>query len=89
MSCVLFIFIFLFLLDHCSGDGTASVAATFVALHIASHAEGFPAPGMCTAEGLLAGMAVGVNSQARGSREGLVACAADISVMVLLVGCVG
>lgn len=66
MDMCFFILVFLFL-NHCSSDGAAGVAAAFVALHIASHAEGFPAPGMCAAEGLLAGMAVRVNAQAGGS----------------------
>lgn len=55
-------------------------------LHVAAHAEGLPTTGVGAAEGLLARVAVGVDAQAGGSREGLVAGAADIAIMVLLVG---
>lgn len=71
--------------DSCS-HGTAGMAATLVALHVAAHAEGFAAAGMRAAEGLLAGVAVRVDTERRGPRECLVAGAADVTVVVLLVG---
>lgn len=66
------------------------VAATLMALHIAADGESLTAASMCTAEGLLASVGVGVDAQRRRARESLVAGTADIAVMVLLVrGCGG
>jgi hypothetical protein len=62
------------------------VAASLVTLHIAADGEGLSAAGVCAAEGFLACVRVGVDTQARGARECLVACAADVAVVVLLVG---
>lgn len=61
-----------------------------VALHITAHGEGLPTAGVCAVEGFLAGVRVGVDAQTGGPGEGLVACAADVPVVVLLVGrCAG
>ena len=48
----------LWCLYHGGGDGASGVAATLVALHVASHAEGLAAAGVSAAEWLLAGVAV-------------------------------
>jgi hypothetical protein len=64
------------------------MAAALMALHVAPYTEGFAASGMCAPEWLLAGVAVAVDAQTRGPRERLVTGAADISVVILLVGCV-
>jgi hypothetical protein len=63
------------------------MATTLVTLHIAPHAEGLAAASMCAAERLLASVAVGVDAEAGGPREGLVACPADVAIMVLLIRC--
>jgi hypothetical protein len=45
---------------------------------------------MCAAEGLLACVTVAVDAQGGRAGEGLVACAADVAVVILLVGgCAG
>jgi hypothetical protein len=62
------------------------MATALVALHVAAHAKGLPAAGVGAAEGLLAGVRVRVDAQAGRAREGLVAGAADVAVVVLLVG---
>lgn len=69
-------------------DSPPGMAAALMALHVAPHTEGFAASGMCAPEWLFAGVAVAMDAQTRGPRERLVAGAADISVVVLLVGCV-
>lgn len=58
----------------------------FMALHVTAHRKGLSAASMCTPERLLAGVRVGVDAERRRARESLVACAADIAIMVLLVG---
>lgn len=73
-------------LYHGGGNGPAGMTATFVALHVAPHAEGFTTTRVGAAEGLLSGVAVGVDAETGRSREGLVARSADVSVVVLLVG---
>lgn len=77
----------LWCLYHSCGDGASCVAATLVALHVASYAEGLAAAGVSAAEWLLAGVAVRVDAQAGRSGEGLVASSADVPIVVLLVGC--
>jgi hypothetical protein len=62
------------------------VAAALVALHVAAHREGLAAAGVRAAEGLLACVAVRVDAQRGGPRECFVAGAADVAVVVLLVG---
>lgn len=62
------------------------MTTSLVALHVAAHAKGLAATDVRAAEGLLARVAVRVDAQAGGAREGLVAGAADIPVVVLLVG---
>lgn len=57
-----------------------------MALHVAAHGEGLAAAGVRAAEGLLAGVAVGVDAQRGRAAEGLVAGAADVAVLVLGVG---
>lgn len=74
-------------LYHGSCDGPTTVATTLMTLHVAAHTEGLPTTSVGAAEGLLARVAVRVDAQAGRSREGLVAGAADIAIMVLLVGC--
>ena len=62
------------------------MTASLVTLHVAPHREGLSATSMGATEGLLTRVAMRVNAQTGGSRESLVAGAADIPVMVLLVG---
>lgn len=62
------------------------MAPPLMALHITAHTKRLSAAGMGTAEGFLACMRVGVDAQRGRTRERLVAGAADISVVVLLVG---
>lgn len=73
------------LLDHGGSNWAARMATTLMTLHIAPYAEGLAAAGMCATERLLASVAVGVDAQAGGPRKGLVACPADVAIMVLLV----
>ena len=54
-------------------------------LHVTAHRESLSTARMGATEGLLARVAVGVDAQAGGPRESLVAGAADVAVMVLLV----
>ena len=63
------------------------MASSLVALHVAANAKGFAASSVSTPERFLPGMAVRVDPERRGTRECLVACSADIPVLVLLVGC--
>ena len=73
-----------------SRSRTTRVAAPLVALHVAAHGERLPTAGVGAAEGLLARVGVGVDAQRGRAREGLVAGAADVAVVVLLVlGCGG
>mgnify|MGYP006919977505 CR=1 FL=1 len=66
------------------------MAATLMALHVTAHGESLTAAGMRAAEGLLASVRVRVDAQGGRARESLVACTADIAVVVLLVrGCGG
>lgn len=67
--------------------GAAGVAAALMALHVAAHGEGLAAAGVGTAEGFLACVRVRVDAQRGRARERLVAGAADVPVVVLLVGC--
>lgn len=60
-----------------------------MALHITAHGEGLPAAGVRAAEGLLARVRVRVDAERGGPREGLVAGAADVAVLVLWVGRAG
>jgi hypothetical protein len=72
-------------------DSSACVAAALVALHVTSDAEGFAASRLRTLVRLLAGVAVAVDAQTAGAREGLVTCRADVAVLRLgkrrLAGC--
>jgi hypothetical protein len=61
------------------------VTTTLVTLHVAADRKGLAAAGVCAAEWLLAGVRVRVDAQRGGAGEGLVAGAADISVVVLLI----
>lgn len=56
------------------------MAAALVSLHVASHAKSFTASDVGALERLLAGVTVTVNAQTAGSREGLVASRAHVSV---------
>lgn len=51
--------------DSCS-HGTPGMATTLVAFHVAAHAEGLAATGVSATEGLLAGVAVRVDTERRG-----------------------
>lgn len=62
------------------------MAAPLMALHVTPHRERLPAASVGAPEGLLARVAVRMDAQAGGPRESLVASAADVPVMVLLVG---
>lgn len=73
-------------LYHSGSDRAASMATALMTLHVAPHTEGLPTAGVCAAERLLAGVAVRVDAQTGRAREGLVAGAADVAIMVLLVG---
>lgn len=55
-------------------------------LHVATHGESLATASVGAAEGLLACVRVRVNSQRGRTRESLVACAADVAIVVLLVG---
>lgn len=69
---------------------TTGVTTPLVALHVAAHREGLSAAGVRAAEGLLARVGVGVDAQRGRAGESLVAGAADVAVVVLLVGgCAG
>lgn len=57
------------------------MAAPLVALHITPHAKLLPAAADGTAEGLLARVAVAVDLEAGGAREGFVAGWADVAVL--------
>lgn len=71
-------------LYHGGSNWSTGVAAPLVALHVAPYAEGLAAASVGAAERLLAGVAVRVDAKAGRSGEGLVAGAADVSVVVLL-----
>lgn len=62
------------------------MATALMAFHVASHGECLTTASVSAPEGLLAGVRVRVNTQGRWARESLVASAADVPVMVLLVG---
>lgn len=62
------------------------MAAPLMALHVTPHRERLPAASVGAPEGLLARVAVRMDAQTGGPRESLVASAADVPVMVLLVG---
>ena len=64
------------------GGGSTTVTASLMTLHVASDAKGLAAPDMRAAEGFLTRVAVGVDSETGRAREGLVAYATDISVVV-------
>jgi hypothetical protein len=49
------------------------VTSSFMSFHIASHTEGLAAPRLWALVGLFASMAMAVDAQAAGSREGFVA----------------
>jgi hypothetical protein len=57
------------------------MASSLMSFHIASDTESFSTAVMLTFEWLLAGMTVAVDSQAAGSREGLVALLTDVSIL--------
>lgn len=59
------------------------VTAALVPLHIAAHAERLAAPGVRALVRLLAGVGVGVDLEAGGAGEGLVAGGADVAVLGL------
>lgn len=74
--------------DQCRSSGrnsTTRVAATLMALHVTAHGESLATTSVGATEGLLTRMRVGVNAQGGRTRESLVACTADISVVVLLI----
>jgi len=60
-----------------------------VTLHVASHAEGLPTPGVRALEGLLARVGVTVDPERAGSGEGLVACLANVAILRLGERCRG
>lgn len=78
-------------IGHCRGSNrgrsgargglTRDMTSALVAFHVAAHAKRFTTAGMRTAERLFASVAMRVNAQAGRSRKGLVACAADVSVI--------
>jgi hypothetical protein len=59
------------------------VTASLVALHITSNAKSLATALMRAFERLFASMAMGVNPEARRSREGLVASWADVPILRL------
>lgn len=65
---------------------TPGMAAPLVTLHVAPHREGLSATSMGATEGLLACVAMRVDAKTGRPRESLVTGAANIPVMVLLVG---
>ena len=71
-------------LNH-SRNRTTGVTTPLMTLHVAAHRERLSTARVGATEGLLARVAVGVDTQAGGPRESLVAGAADVAVMVLLV----
>lgn len=62
------------------------MATPLMPLHITPYAERLSTPGMRAAERLLPRVTVGVDAEARRSRKRLVACSADVAVLVLLEG---
>jgi hypothetical protein len=62
------------------------VTTPLVPLHVAAHAERLAASDVRTLERLLARVAVAVYAQTAGSREGLAAGPADVSVLRLWEG---
>ena len=74
--------------DQCRSSGrnsTTRVAATLMALHVTAHGESLATASVGTPERLLTSVTVRMDAQAGRTRERLVACPADIAVMVLLV----
>lgn len=71
-------------LYHSGSNWSTGVAAPLMTLHVTPYAESLAASCVGATEGLLAGVAVGVDAEAGGPGEGLVAGATDISIMVLL-----
>jgi hypothetical protein len=59
------------------------VAASLVSFHIAPNAKGLSATGVRAFEWFLASVAVAVDAQAAGSREGFVAGRADVAILRL------
>ena len=73
-------------LDNSRRNRTSTVASPLMTLHVTAHRESLPATSVSAPERLLTRVAVGVDAQTGGPRERLVAGAADVAVMVLLVG---
>jgi hypothetical protein len=68
----------------CRNSGTrCSMAAALVTFHVTSYAESFSTPGLWALVRLLSSVAVAVYAQAAWSREGLVACRADVAILRL------
>lgn len=70
-------------LNSCAPGATAAVAASFVPLHVAPHAERFTTSLVGAQEWLLASVRVAVDPQTRWSRESFVAHLADVSILRL------
>ena len=69
-------------LDLCAPGATAAaVTASFVPLHVASHAESFTAPFVGAQERLLARVRVAVDPQTGWSRKSLVAQLTDVPIL--------
>lgn len=77
--------LFLVVILNNSRNRTTGVTTPLMTLHVTAHRESLSTARMGATEGLLARVAVGVDAQAGGPRESLVAGAADVAVMVLLV----
>lgn len=75
--------------DRASGVDLNTMAAPFVTLHVAAHAEGFATTGLRALERLLPGVRVAVDAQAAGAAESLVASRADVAVLSLRVEVTG
>jgi hypothetical protein len=65
------------------GCACSRVAAAFVSLHVTSYAESFATSWLRTSVRLFAGVTVAVDSQAAGSREGLVARGTHVTILGL------
>lgn len=78
-------FFFRFQLDDGCCHRSSAMTAALMALHVAAHTECLSAACMCASEGLLASVAMRVDSKTRWTRKCLVACAADIPLIILRV----
>ena len=61
------------------------MATTLVAFHVAPDAEGLATTGDWALEGFLASVGMAVDAKRTGTREGLVARLADVSILTLRV----